>query len=202
MLRFGCRAAAMTSTWQHPDQSSLPALATVAATAKKAPEKAKEQAQTGDEDAVPVHPVNSHTQSDPIEPQSTPFEAFTQAPLAAPEKPEAVPPIAKTAGTNIGSSMESSAMRLSLLSAFAQQSTTDGGRSVGARSMQASRSMSDSFAHGRALDGSSVPKDGSRSAAGRGAQLLSFLQKSHLLETTQVSALRDSDATLGFRIII
>lgn len=176
----------MTSTWQHPDQSSLPALATVA---EKAPEKAKEQAQTGDEDTVPVHRENSNTQSDPIEPQSTPFEAFTQAPLAAPEKPEAVPPIAKAAGTNIGSSMESSAMRLSLLSTLTQQSTADGGRSVGARSMQASRSMSDSFALGRTLDGFSVPKDGSRPAAGRGAQLLSFLQKSHLLETTQVSAL-------------
>ena len=179
----------MTSKWQHPDQSSLPALATVAATAEMAPEKAKEQAQIGGEDAVPVHRVDSHTQSDPIEPQPTPFEAFTQAPLAAPEKPEAVPPIVKTAGTNIGSSMESSAMRLSLLSASAQQSTHDGGCSLGTRSMQASRSMSDSFAHGRLLDGSSVPIDGSRAAAGRGAQLLGFLQKSHLLETSQVSAL-------------
>ena len=52
---------------------------------------------------------------------------------------------------------------------------------------QASRSMSDSFALGRSLD--SAPTDGSaaRSADERKAQLLGFLQKSHLLETSQVS---------------
>lgn len=47
--------------------------------------------------------------------------------------------------------------------------------------------MSDSFALGRSLD--SAPTDGSavRSADERKAQLLGFLQKSHLLETSQVS---------------
>ena len=51
---------------------------------------------------------------------------------------------------------------------------------------QASRSMSDSFALGRSLD--SAPTDGSaaRSVDERKAQLLGFLQKSHLLETSQV----------------
>ena len=55
--------------------------------------------------------------------------------------------------------------------------------------MQASRSMSDSLPVGRSME-SSAPTDGSvgRSLAERNAQLLGFLQKNHLLETSQAMA--------------
>ena len=55
--------------------------------------------------------------------------------------------------------------------------------------MQASRSMSDSLAVGRSMD-SSAPTDSSavRGLAERNAQLLGFLHKNHLLETSQAMA--------------
>ena len=82
----------------------------------------------------------SNTQSDPIEPQPTPFEAFTQAPLSATDKPDArlaAPAAARLKAADISSSMESSAMRMSLLSASqlsASQAPPDGQRSLSTRS--------------------------------------------------------------------
>ena len=110
---------------QHTDTSSgaqltgLPALATAAAAAEEAleaPEAEPEQAekQPG-ADAVQAQRVDSNAQSDPIEPQPTPFEAFTQAPLSG--KPDPAPPQAKAQAPEVHASMESSAMNLSLLSA-------------------------------------------------------------------------------------
>lgn len=191
----------MTSTWQHTDNArlaGLPALASAAAAAEEEVEpeqlasrpEAQERRTSGDIQALRV---DSKAQSDPIEPQPTPFEAFTQAPLAAEKPVDGVPPAAARLRPNdIRSSTESSAMRLSLLSAA--QPPSDAGRSVsirsggGAGSIQASCSISDSFAHGRSLE-SSAPTDGSgaRSVKERNAQLLGFLQKNHLLETSQVS---------------
>lgn len=54
---------------------------------------------------------------------------------------------------------------------------------------QASRNMSDSLAIGRSME-SSAPTDSTvvRCRAERNAQLLGFLQKSHLLETSQAMA--------------
>ena len=58
--------------------------------------------------------------------------------------------------------------------------------------------MSDSFAHGRSLD-SSAPTDSSvaRNTVERNAQLLGFLQKNHLLETSQALAASMGSAALG-----
>ncbi len=108
-LAFGCcRAAAMTSTWQHSEHSSsahlagLPALATAAAAAEEVPEGPSDQPEPSDQQqqgkgGVQAQRVDSNAQSDPIEPQPTPFEAFTQAPLSS-EKPEAGAAKAKSPG--------------------------------------------------------------------------------------------------------
>ena len=112
----------MISTWQqHSDNSSsgLPALASAAAAAQDALESAEnekeraEQPQPGTEE-IEAKRVGSNTQSDPIEPQPTPFEAFTQAPLST-EKPDAaLKP--KMQAPEIFPSTESSAMGFSQLS--------------------------------------------------------------------------------------
>ena len=135
----------MISTWQqHSDNCSsaqlagLPALASAAAAAQGAleaagaePEQADQQPATGAIEAQRVHSnAHSNAQSDPIEPQPTPFEAFTQAPLST-EKPEAAAPQAKVQVPEVGLSMESSAMRTSLLSA--KPSPSDGVRTASTR---------------------------------------------------------------------
>ena len=142
-LAFGCcRAAAMTSTWQHSEHSSsahlagLPALATAAAAAEEVPEGPSDQPEPSDQQqhgkgGVQAQRVDSNAQSDPIEPQPTPFEAFTQAPLSS-EKPEAGAAKAKIQVPDIMSSMESSAMGMSTLSAT--HTHVDRNRSVSIRS--------------------------------------------------------------------
>lgn len=148
-----CRASAMTSSWQNTDSSfgarlaSLPELATAAATLEGRPERAAsgpERAHSGPERAYSgqalVKRSGSNTQSDPIEPQPTPFEAFTQAPLSTTEKPDrklAGPAVARLKAADISSSLESSAMRMSLMSASqlsASQAPAEGQRSLSARS--------------------------------------------------------------------
>lgn len=113
----------MISTWQqHSDNSSnaqlagLPALATAAAAAEGELEGPRAEAEKRPgPDTVEAQRVDSNAQSDPIEPQPTPFEAFTQAPLSG--KPEPAPPQAKAQPPEISASMESSAMNMSLPSA-------------------------------------------------------------------------------------
>lgn len=113
----------MISTWQqHSDNSSsaqlagLPALASAAAAAQGALEGAEPEPEQAEQppgtNAVAAQRVDSNAQSDPIEPQPTPFEAYTQAPLST-EKPEAAPPKAKAQALEVCASVESTAMGLS-----------------------------------------------------------------------------------------
>ena len=143
----------MTSSWQNPDSSTgarltgLPALATASASLEGRPERAASGPERAHSGQALVKRSGSNTQSDPIEPQPTPFEAFTQAPLSVAEKPNgklAAPAVARLKAADISSSMESSAMRMSLLSA--SQAPVEGQRCLSARSgptgsMQVSASL-------------------------------------------------------------